>query len=79
MTERSWPEMGEELGRKALEGLDRRIAQHAHGTISDRELWLAVDSLYDAITGLVDWDVANVLYQVRQSLGVDSTSFDEEV
>lgn len=74
-----WPTLGEELGRKALEGLDRRIRQHAAGTISDRELWLAVDSLYDAITGLVDWDVANVLYQVREGLKLKPTSFDEEI
>lgn len=74
-----WPTLGQELGRKALEGLDRRIRQHAAGKITDRELWLTVDSLYDAITGLVDWDVANVLYQVRESLTIKSTSFDEEI
>lgn len=74
-----WPTLGEELARKALEIMQRRLAQHAAGAITDRELWLAVDSLYDAITGLVDWDVANVLYQVRENLKIEATSFDEEI
>lgn len=64
-----WPEMQEELARKALEVLDQRVHQHlVEATLSERELRLVVDSIYDTISGLVPWDVANLVYGVRKDL-----------
>lgn len=66
---KEWPELQEELARKALEVLDQRVHQHlVEAKLSERELRLVVDSLYDTISGLVPWEVANLLYSVRTDL-----------
>lgn len=67
-----WPELQEELARKALEVLGQRVHQHfIEATLSKRELRLVVDSIYDTISGLVPWEVANLVYDVRKDLKLD--------
>lgn len=68
MVEKSWPELGEELGRKAIDVVSIAASKNANGEVTDRELWLICDAVYDCITGLASWEDANLVYQVRQSL-----------
>lgn len=64
-----WPELQEELSRKALEVLNKRVHEHlVEAKLSERELRLVVDSVYDTISGLVPWDVAEIVYAVRKDL-----------
>lgn len=65
----SWGEIQDELARKSLATLETWALRHEAGLITDREFWLIVDSLYDAVCGLVSYpDCADVIYAVRQSL-----------
>ena len=68
---KEWPELQEELARKALEVLDQRVHQHlVEAKLTERELRLVVDSVYDTISGLVPWEVSNLVYAVRKDLNL---------
>lgn len=74
MAERSWPELGEELSRKALETVEQAL--HAHlveGDMTDRELRLVVDAVCDTIQGLVPPKAFDVIYAIRKELGLDKS------
>jgi len=69
MTEtREWPELGEELGRKALDVVADRVSRMDDKELSERELWLIADAVYDTIAGLASWEDANVVYTIRNGL-----------
>ena len=65
---RGWPELQEELARKAIETVQRFDHLHSAGTISDETFYHVADAIYDCITGLAPWDVANIIYAVRQEM-----------
>ena len=65
---KEWPELAEELGRKAIENLNGYMTKFEAGEISQRELWLVSDAIYDTITGLASWEDAKIIYAIRQSL-----------
>ena len=65
---KSWPELQEELARKVIDVLNDRVHMATvTGTITSNELRLVSDALYDAVSGLVPWDIANLVYQVREA------------
>ena len=66
--EKSWPELGSELGRKGLDVISAAASKLEDGEISERELWLIADAVYDCMAGIAPWDDANVIYAVRQGL-----------
>lgn len=69
MSDTEWPTHSEELARKVLDVISARTYQAAvEKSISERELRLITDSLYDTISGLVPWDVADVLAQVSKQV-----------
>lgn len=67
-----WATHQNELARKVVDVINDRLYRHAAGTdessISERELGLIADALYDTITGLVPWDVADMIAQIRKEL-----------
>lgn len=68
-SELSWPELSAELSRKALTVISDSAHKHlVDGELSARELRLIVDAVYDTVSGLIDWDAANVIYAVRKDL-----------
>lgn len=60
--------MSEEIGRKALDLVADRVARMDAGELTERELWLITDAVYDTIAGLASWDDANIIYGVRNGL-----------
>lgn len=72
--EKTWPELGEELGRKVIDVLHDRLWELNQGKITDKEMLLIANSLYDSISGLVPWDVANIVYSVREELTISENA-----
>lgn len=68
MTERSWPELGEELARKSLDTLLRAIHDLDEGLISCRDLILIVNTITDCTMGLMPREVSEIIYAVRKEL-----------
>ena len=68
MSERSWPELGEELARKSLEHLESRFKAYSAGKISRREMFLIADALHDAMQGLAPNEATDAVYAVRQQI-----------
>jgi hypothetical protein len=64
----SWPELGEELARKALDTLADALARHEMELITDRELDIVVNTITDTTMGLIPKDVTNTIYAVRKEL-----------
>lgn len=58
----------EEITRKALGAVADAQMKFEAGTITGRDLWVAVDAIYDTISGLIDPDMAALIYQARQEL-----------
>lgn len=71
MASNEWPELSEELGRKALEALSDRLHVCDQGEISPRELRIALDAIYDVIAGLAPWEDTNAIYDVIKELKSD--------
>jgi hypothetical protein len=68
MSEQSWPELGAELGRKSLETVDRFLHLYNEGKLSERELWIVCDAVYDCMSGLAPWEDAKVIYAIRNGM-----------
>jgi hypothetical protein len=66
--ERSWPELQEELARKALETLQQALHQVDEGELSEDQLLIVVNTLVETIQGLVPWDVTDTIYAVRKAI-----------
>ncbi|AMB48340.1 hypothetical protein [Methylobacterium sp. AMS5] len=63
-----WATMKDEITRKALGTLADAQLRFSDGQITGRELWCIVDGIYDTVSGLVDWDIAQLIYRARQEL-----------
>jgi len=70
---KSWPELGEELARKSLDILHDRVWQFQQGKINKDHLRMVVDTLYDATSGLIDWDVSRLIYSVRKECRLENS------
>ncbi|MGV1754763.1 hypothetical protein [Agrobacterium sp. CG674] len=67
----NWPSLGEELGRKITEVLEKRLTQYEEGKLSFREIYLIVSDLYDTTSGLAPSDITNMLADVHQGLRLE--------
>ncbi|RWI35496.1 hypothetical protein [Mesorhizobium sp.] len=47
-----WPTLKAELGRKGMQALQKYVAKHTDGRITDRELYIVTDVLWDVMSGL---------------------------
>jgi hypothetical protein len=63
-----WATMKEEVTRKALQAVQEANAKREAGIITDRELWLVIDALFDTTQGLIDPDMSALIYRARQEL-----------
>jgi hypothetical protein len=63
-----WASMKDEITRKGLQAIQEANAKRDAGTITDRELWLVIDALFDTTQGLVDPDISALIYRARQEL-----------
>ncbi|MCP1539980.1 hypothetical protein [Methylorubrum extorquens] len=63
-----WATMKEEIARKAMQAVQDAVHKHACHIITERELWLVIDALFDTTHGLVDPDTSAILYGARQEL-----------
>jgi hypothetical protein len=61
-----------ELSRKVSETAHAILHKHlVDAELSARETRVALDAVYDCVSGLVDWDIANLLYNARKELGLE--------
>lgn len=58
----------DEIARKALETLQDAQAKLDQGVYTERDLWVVANTLYDNVSGMVDWDIANLILAARQEL-----------
>ena len=65
---KTYPEFAEELGRKALDKVAHLSQLLADGKITEREMWLCCDAIYDCMSGIADWDDSHAVYAIRQSM-----------
>ena len=62
-----WPELGEELSRKALDVAQRAVvANTIEKTMTNNELLLVINTITDTISGLVTPDVLDTIYSIRK-------------
>ncbi|MER9176238.1 hypothetical protein NKH72_21920 [Mesorhizobium sp. M0955] len=47
-----WPTLKAEIGRKGMEVLQKYATKHADGKVSERELYIVTDVLWDVMSGL---------------------------
>lgn len=66
-----WPELSEELARKSLDVFERAAHHYlVEGDLSGHDLRIVIDTLTDTISGLVDHEVLNTIYDARKDLGL---------
>lgn len=63
-----WPSHGEELARKAIELVNDRVAKLERQEITQDQAYAAIDAVYLICQGLIPWDDADLIYQVRNQL-----------
>ncbi len=64
-----WATHQEELSRKVLTVLEDRVHKHlVEGLIDAQEMRWIADALYDTVSGLVPWEVADTIAQVQKEL-----------
>lgn len=69
--ERTWPELSEELSRKALDVVTDCVHRYlVEKTMTKGELKAATDAVYNTITGLADWNAARIIEKVQKELGL---------
>lgn len=67
--ERKWPELSEELSRKALDVVHDCVHRYlVDKTMTKAELKAATDAVYNTITGLADWQAARLIEAVQKEL-----------
>lgn len=59
-----WPSFAEELTRKGSAALDKWVTAYEAGKISDRELFILADGLWDTMSGLCDGEFLRILEQI---------------
>lgn len=63
-----WEDIKSEIARKTTEAFADATYKASAGEITERELRLIVDALYDATVGLAPRDVSDMLYAARAEL-----------
>ena len=60
------PTLTEELERKTVEVLERRMAQFENGSLSGREMHLVAKTAWDIVAGLVSSDISEMCAQAAE-------------
>lgn len=68
LTNDDWPALSDELTRKGAQALEKWLAKHTEGKISDRELYIVVDALWDTMAGLCERTFLRTLEAIHQEL-----------
>jgi hypothetical protein len=66
--ERSWPELSDELARKAIESLEHAWDAYSRAQITKQTLDQILRYQIDTIQGLVPYEITNILIQAREGL-----------
>lgn len=64
----TWPSFADELGRKSLDVVSKWVNAYERGRISRRELFILVDGVYDAISGLAKREDLDVIEQLHEEI-----------
>jgi Mg2+/Co2+ transporter CorC len=63
-----WPTFGQELSRKAIEALEKIVEKYENGQAKKAEALAVVDALYGTISGLVTWDVVDLIVGIGKQI-----------
>lgn len=63
-----WPSFREELGRKGLSALQKYVDLHEKGKISQRDLYIVTDVLFDTMSGLADWAACDLISKINEDI-----------
>jgi hypothetical protein len=64
----SWPELGEELARKAMERISNDVGRYQDGELQAGRVYITADVLADVTQGLIDNETWQTIYAVRQEM-----------
>ena len=64
-----WKEFSSELARKTVDKIADLVYKYENKEITLEQAMLATDTIYDLISGLVSWDVADLAYNLKKELG----------
>lgn len=64
----NWPTFAGELGRKAMTQFQRWAELNAAGKITDRELYVVLDTLYETTVGLIPMDQVDLIVEALTEL-----------
>jgi len=56
-----WASLKEELSRKASESAHDLLYRYLEGDLTKAEAKAALNAVYDCVSGLVDWGIADLL------------------
>lgn len=63
-----WPGHHEELGRKTMEQVEKYTRAYGAETITKREFYLIVTSIYHATSGLMSRDLSDIISNIQAEL-----------
>jgi len=63
-----WPTFSEELTRKGSAQLAKWVAAYEAGKITDRELFIVANAIWDTVSGLADKELLRNLEQVIEEI-----------
>lgn len=64
----NWPTFSEELTRKGSDQLAKWVSAYEAGRITDRELFIVANAIWDTVSGLADNDLLRNLEQVIEEI-----------
>lgn len=64
----NWPTFSEELTRKGSEQLAKWVSAYEAGKITDRELFIVANTIWDTVSGLADKELLRNLEQVIEEI-----------
>lgn len=67
-TESDWKVLTSELNRKSSETLQDWVSKHSDGRITDRELLIAIRTIYRSVSGLCDPQIMRLIETIEAEL-----------
>ncbi|MBO6511716.1 MAG: hypothetical protein JJ979_25080 [Roseibium sp.] len=68
MSNKTWPELGEELARKAFDLATAKVAELERGEISQEQAFASIDAAYEICLGIIPMPDADLIYEIRKEL-----------
>ena len=66
--EKTWSEISKEIARKAIDTVSDLVFKADNNEIDRKQLSVAVGAVYDTISGLVPWDIAELIYNIKKDV-----------